>query len=232
MAGRLRLGLFALKATDELAQEPAESAFLLLRLFVLLGTLVGWELDSRLLLDDARDGAARPSKDRTSSLTGKSVLKGLRLAELLAHLQLAIAAVAVAGVVDALLMVLAPLDTLPRQLATEIVLQAPVKAMPPVFDRLEHELPGVPDSIIALVTLGRVVQHAVDDAVQGPLYVGTVIIDSLHELGNDPLQHLGSGATGDLIQNLRVPLLDDAILTGYDSWLMARPEHLRSKSDP
>lgn len=107
----------------------------------------------------------------------------------------------VASIVDTLLVVLTPHDTIARQfLAVGILLTA--ELLPPRRYFLEHSVAGLGDAISTHVSLSWMMQDTVDDAITETIYIGAVIINCIHDLGNSPTDHLSSGSTGDLIEDL------------------------------
>jgi hypothetical protein len=110
--------------------------------------------------------------------------------------------VAVTSIVDTLLVVLAVLDTIAGQLATIILTLAVTHLSPPLFDALEETMTTFLNLTVSKVSLSGMVQNTVDDVVEESIHIGTLVIDGIHELGNNPLNHRGSISTSDFVENL------------------------------
>jgi hypothetical protein len=109
----------------------------------------------------------------------------------------------VAGIVDPLLVILAVHNTIPAQLASEGVLLVVGLLAPPILDDAKHAPAAIHGAVVTHVALGGVVEDAVDDAVDGAVYVHPLIIYTLDDLRDDPLEDLRGNLPGGLVENLR-----------------------------
>ena len=105
-------------------------------------------------------------------------------------------------VVHTLFVVLAILDTLSAQLATQVIAGALTLALPPALDNTEHLLTCVTSSIFATITQGRMVEDTVDDTVDGALGISTLVIPAFDDLWHGPLDDLRSDLASWLVQNI------------------------------
>jgi hypothetical protein len=198
----LFLSVITAKSASEngarLVEETTETTLILVLLTGRRGHLV-----AGVLLNHAGDGTSSTLQDGVGRSASNLVLKGLRAASVqLTHLKLARAAVAVASVVDTLLVVLAVLNTLTGQLAAVVLSLLVTHLVPPVFDTFIGAATAFLDLSVSKVTLSRVVHDTVDDVVEESLHIDALIINGIHELRNNPLNYSGSIASSDLVQDL------------------------------
>ncbi|EPE06016.1 hypothetical protein F503_02845 [Ophiostoma piceae UAMH 11346] len=146
--------------------------------------------------------AGEAAKDGTSSSVGQVVVATGRseAGDVLLHLEGV--ATAVAGVLDALLVVLAVLDTLARQLAAVVLTLVVGHILPPLLHAAVHDRTAVRGTVAALLALGGVVQDAVDNAVERAGNVNVVVVPGVHDLGNGPGNDLARRAAGNLVENV------------------------------
>lgn len=174
--------------------DPPEAALRLTRVLATAATTVTTN-DTR---ERARDGFHGGPRHLVSHL----ILPVLGLAELLAHLELPDAAVAVAGIMDTFLVVLRVLDTLPRQLVSVFILPAAASLTPPLLDSAEEKFPSFVGPITAIASLGGVVKDTAGDAVDRPVDIHALVVDGVHDLRYDPSNRVGRAPTGNLVQDL------------------------------
>ena len=185
------LGLSLLEAAAEDAADEAAN-----QLGSLAAALAGGGVPCGLLdgLFDAVDDGIRGS-------AGDAVLEGQVLGlEVLAHLELA--AAAVAAVLLALLVILTALDALAAQLLPVLVALVVVQPLPPLLHDAENQLATLLGAVRTHVALGRVVKHAVDDLVEQAVDIDIGVVPSFHDLRDDPSDDLRGGIAVDLVENL------------------------------
>ncbi|RBQ70665.1 hypothetical protein VDGD_21504 [Verticillium dahliae] len=205
MARRSLLLLVVAKDLSEDRRSGAEqtSCARALLLLLPLRLLVRGYLDASRLLNDARNGTGSTRDDGAGRLVGNLVFPRFGLAaELLVHLELAVATVAVTGVVNTGLVVLIVLHAITAQLAAVIVLALAAKALPPLLNGAKYDLSALADAVVALVTLSGVVENTINDAGQGLVDIDVLVINGRHDLGNNPTNHFRGGATSGLVQKL------------------------------
>ncbi|KAI6761460.1 hypothetical protein HG531_002013 [Fusarium graminearum] len=191
-----------------LVEEATKTALLLLLLLGRRGHLV-----AGILLNHSGEGASGTLEDGISCSASNLILKSFgATAVQLAHLKLASTAVAVTGVLNTLLVVLSVLDTISGQLATVFLTLTIAHLLPPLLNTLEEAVTTFLSLAASQVALSGMVQNTVDNIIEESIHVGTVVIDGIHELGNDPLNHRGSISTSNLIENLSVIVKDDVLL--------------------
>jgi hypothetical protein len=105
---------------------------------------------------------------------------------------------------DTLLVVLSVLDTVSGQLAAIILTLTIAHFLPPLLNTLEEAVTTFLNLAVSEVALSGMVQNTVNDVVEESIHVGTLVVDSIHELGNDPLNHRGSVSTSNFVENLRL----------------------------
>ncbi|KIH89564.1 hypothetical protein SPBR_06515 [Sporothrix brasiliensis 5110] len=135
-------------------------------------------------------------------------------------------ATAVAGVVHTLLVIVAALDALARQLLAVLVALLVGHALPPLLDAAEHEGAAVAGAVVAHAALGRVVQHAVDDAVERAANVDAVVVPGLHELRHDPRDHLAGRAAGNLVEDVAKVVLGQHRVRGVGALVVVEHNQL------
>jgi hypothetical protein len=109
---------------------------------------------------------------------------------------------AVTGIVDALLVVLAVFDTPSRQLAAVILTLVITHVVPPLLDRLKNKTACLAGAVLSHVSLGGVMKYTGNDAITETVYIGAVVVNGLHDLRNDPVKHLGSRTASNFIEDL------------------------------
>jgi hypothetical protein len=103
------------------------------------------------------------------------------------------------GVVYSFQMVLQVLHALPGQLPSKLVL---VDVAPPLLNNAEHDSAAVCRTVLAHHTLSRVVEDAIDNTIDGPSRVNSLVIPALHKLGDHPLEDLGRELACGFVENL------------------------------
>lgn len=110
---------------------------------------------------------------------------------------------AVASVVDTLLMVLAFLNSLTSQLVAVVILGSLVALLaPPLLDVFVAATTALADLSTAQLALSRVMHDSMYDAIQELINVDALIVHGVHELRNNPSHHARSTSTSDLVENL------------------------------
>jgi hypothetical protein len=186
------------KDGSSLAEEAAETTLLLLLLTGRRGHLV-----AGVLLNHARDSAGSTLKDSIGRSASNLVLEGLRATAVqLSHLKLASTSVAVTSVDDTLLVVLTILNAFTGQLLAVIITLAVAHVVPPLLDTFVGAATTLLNLAVSEVTLSRMMHHTVDDVIEEPIHVDTLVIDGVHELRNNPLHHSSSVSASNLVQDL------------------------------
>ena len=95
-----------------------------------------------------------------------------------------------AGIMHPFFVILAIHDTVAAQLATHLLLLVLRLGAPPALDDAKHEVSAVRGTIVTEVTLSGVMEHAVDDSVDGSVRVNTLVVPALDQLWDDPFEDL------------------------------------------
>jgi hypothetical protein len=71
-----------------------------------------------------------------------------------------------------------------------------------MFNNTKHKTASLSCAIIALAALRRMMEHSVDDAVDGSIGIDALIIHAKGDLRNNPLQNLRGDLAGGLVEDL------------------------------
>jgi hypothetical protein len=118
------------------------------------------------------------------------------------HLQFSDTTVSVASVVDALLVVLAILDSVAGELTAVVFALLIGHLAPPFLDGLVDAPATFLRAILSHVSLGGVVHDTGDDTTDDSIRIDTIIVDSLHQHRHSPVDHLCGALACNFVQNL------------------------------
>jgi len=109
----------------------------------------------------------------------------------------------VSRVLNTFLVILAVHDTIAAQLSAVLLLFTLVHISPPLLYNPKHETAAVHCAVLALVAESRMVEHAIDNAVDSAVYIDTWVVPAGNELRNYPFQDLRGNLASWLIENLQ-----------------------------
>lgn len=155
-----------------------------------------------VLFHNSRNRSGGALEDGICRSSGNPILQCLGFAIELTHLELTNTAMTVACVMHTFLMVLATLNSFTRKLSTVVISDIVALLLPPVSDDLEQLATSIADAVVAHLALGGMMHNAIDDTVQETVNISVIIIDGIHQLRNNPVDHLGRSSTSDFVQDL------------------------------